>query len=146
MRYTPDRRILIRQDIHFKPDWRESDAKLAAVRRTHQRLFHGRFPMLPEVTMAHSWTGFICLSRNAAPGFGRVAANVYAAVCQNAVGVTKGTIGGILAADMATGRDSPLIADMESLGRPDKLPPRPFLDLGVRAKFAWELWRARGEA
>ena len=146
MRRTQDHRILIRQDIYFKPDFRVTDAKRAEIRRNHQRLFHERFPMLPEVTMEHTWTGFICLSRNGSPGFGRVAPNVYAAVCQNAVGVTKGTIGGRLAADMATGTDNPMIADMESLGAPDKLPPRPFLDIGVRAKFAWELWRARAEA
>ena len=54
-------------------------------------------------------------------------------------------IGGLLAADMACGEDNPLIADMESLGSPEPLPPRPFLDIGVRAKFAWELWRNRGE-
>ncbi len=62
------------------------------------------------------------------------------------LGVTKGTIGGLLAADMAAGEDNPLIVEMESLGSPDKLPPRPFLDLGVRAKFAWEIFRARKEA
>ena len=101
--------------------------------------------MLPDVTLAHTWTGFICLSRNHAPGFGRVAPNVYAAVCQNAVGVTKGTISGVLAADMAMGEDNPLIADMESLGTPAPLPPRPFLDIGVHARWAWEIWRARAE-
>ncbi len=146
MRYTRDRRILIRQDIYYKPGCRETDRKRQVVRQAHQRLLQGRFPMLPEVTLEHTWTGFICLSRNTAPGFGRVASNVFAAVCQNAVGVTKGTIGGILAADMATGQDNPMIADMESLGTPDALPPRPFLDIGVRAKFAWELWKARAEA
>ena len=25
------------------------------------------------------------------------------------------------------------------------LPPRPFLDIGVRTRFAWEIWRARAE-
>ena len=39
-----------------------------------------------------------------------------------------------------------MIADMESLGSPSKVPPRPFLDIGVRAKFAWELFRNRHEA
>jgi len=67
-------------------------------------------------------------------------------VCQNAVGVTKGTFGGVLAADMATGRDNPLIDDMLGLGEPDPLPPRPFLDIGVRSRFAWELWSNRHEA
>jgi glycine/D-amino acid oxidase-like deaminating enzyme len=74
-----------------------------------------------------------------------VASNVWSAVCQNAIGVTKGTIGGLLAADMACGTDNPLIADMESLGAPSLLPPRPFLDLGVRVRSAWELWRHRRE-
>ena len=146
MRLTPDHRILIRQNIHFCPGMRQSDARRSRIQREHKRLFDKRFPMLPAVEMEHTWTGFICLSRNGSPGFGRVAPNVYAAVCQNAVGVTKGTIGGILAADMACGEDNPLIADMESLGKPNGLPPRPVLDIGVRARFAWEIWRARQEA
>jgi glycine/D-amino acid oxidase-like deaminating enzyme len=75
-----------------------------------------------------------------------VAANVWAAVCQNAVGVTKGTISGLLAADMACGIDNELIADMESLGTPAPLPPRPFLDAGVHVRTRWDLWRARHEA
>ena len=102
--------------------------------------------MLPNVEMEYTWTGYICLSQNGSPGFGKVGPGVWSAVCQNAVGVTKGTIGGLLAADMACERDNELIADMQSLGTPDRLPPRPFLDIGVRAKFAWELWRARAEA
>ncbi len=146
LRFTQDHRILIRQDIRYNPTFRCSDDRRAAVRAHHQELFDARFPMLGGVTMEHSWTGFICLSRNNAPGFGRIAPNVWAAVCQNAVGVTKGTIGGLLAADMACGKDNPLIADMEGLGSPEALPPRPFLGLGVRARFAWEIWRARAEA
>ena len=146
MRYTRDHRVLIRQDIYFKPDLRETDAKRARVRERHQELFEERFPQLTDVTMEHTWTGFICLSRNDAPGFGQVAGNVYTAVCQNAVGVTKGTISGMLVADLACGEDNPLIADIEALGTPQSLPPRPFLDIGVRAKMAWEIWRARAEA
>ena len=102
--------------------------------------------MLPDVTMEHTWSGFVCLSRNAAPGFGQLAPNIWSAVCQNAVGVTKGTFGGTLAADLASGVDNPLIADMESLGEPNDLPPRPFLDIGVRTRFQWELFRNRHEA
>ena len=146
MRYTQDRRILIRQNIHFSPSMRVSDEYRLKNRREHQRLFKARFPTLPQVEMEHTWTGFVCLANNGSPGFGRVAPTVHSAVCQNAVGVTKGTIGGILAADMACGVDNELIADMEGLGTPDRLPPRPFLDIGVRAKFAWEIFRSRHEA
>ena len=146
MRYTNDRRILIRHGLQYCPSQRVSDAEQQAVRRRHKALFDARFPLLPKVDIEHTWSGFVCLSRNGAPGFGQLAANTWTSVCQNAVGVTKGTIGGMLAADMATGRDNPLIADMQSLGSPSNLPPRPFLDLGVRTRFQWELWANRHEA
>ncbi len=146
MRYTGDHRILIRQKIEYSPSQRVSEAERQALARRHKALFDARFPMLGSVEIEHTWTGFICLSRNGAPGFGQVAPNVWMAVCQNAVGVTKGTIGGLLAADMASGRDNPLIDDMRGLGTPARLPPRPFLDLGVRARFRWELWSNRHEA
>ena len=102
--------------------------------------------MLPEVDMEYTWTGYVCLSHNGSPGFGEIADNVYASVCQNAIGVTKGTVGGMLAADMACGVDNELIGFMQSLGEPSKMPPRPFLDLGVRSRMAWELYKNRHEA
>ena len=69
-----------------------------------------------------------CLSRNNAPGFGKIDENVWSAVCCNAVGITKATIAGLLAADLACDVDNPLIADMAGLGKPEALPPRPFLE------------------
>ena len=39
-----------------------------------------------------------------------------------------------------------LIADMESLGSPDMLPPRSLVAVGARAKLAWEVWKNRREA
>ncbi len=146
MRYTPDRRIMIRQGLEYCPGQRVSEADRQRIARRHQALLDARFPAVAGVPLEHSWSGFVCLSRNGTPGFGQLAPNVWGAVCQNAVGVTKGTVGGLLAADMASARENPLIADMESLGSPSRLPPRPFLDLGVRARFAWELWLNRHEA
>lgn len=145
MRYTNDHRILIRQGLNYCPGQRVSIASQEKIRQNHQRLFQHRFPTIADVGMDHTWSGVVCLSQNSAPGFGKLANNVWSAVCQNAVGVTKGTFGGLLVADLATGRDNPLIADMESLGQPSPLPPRPFLDLGIRTRFAWELWSNRNE-
>ncbi|MCP5083957.1 MAG: FAD-binding oxidoreductase [Alphaproteobacteria bacterium] len=146
MRYTNDHRILIRQGLNYCPSQAVDPSAYAAFARQHKKLFDLRFPMLPDVEIEHTWSGFVCLSQNAAPGFGQLAPNIWSAVCQNAVGVTKGTFGGMLAADMATERDNPLIGDMLSLGEPSQLPPRPFLDIGVRARFMWELWSNRHEA
>lgn len=146
MRYTDDHRILIRQGLSYRPNQRIASGEHVTVQRRHKQLFDARFPMLSGVPIEHTWSGFVCLSRNGAPAFGQIAPNIWSAVCQNAVGVTKGTFGGILAADLATGHDNPLIEDMISLGEPGLLPPRPFLDLGVRARFQWELWTNRHEA
>ncbi len=146
MRYTNDNRILIRQGLDYCPDQSFTLEEQRRVVARHKRLFDDRFPMLPDVEIEHTWSGIVCLSQNSAPGFGKIAPNIWSAVCQNAVGVTKGTFGGTLAADMATDRENPLIEDMISLGEPSRLPPRPFLDVGVRARFMWELWSNRHEA
>jgi glycine/D-amino acid oxidase-like deaminating enzyme len=111
----------------------------------HRRKFDARFPTLKHVPFEATWTGFLCLSKNLAPGFGRHRPNVFSAVCQNGVGVTKGTQSGILIADLACGVDNPLIADMEAQGQPNRVPPEPFLGLGVRANIAWQGWLARSE-
>ena len=122
----------------------EAERRRAAER--HKRLFDARFPELRDVELAHTWIGFVALTRNAAPGFGRVRDGVHAVCLQNGVGVTKGTVAGILAADLACGRDNPLLADLEALGTPSPLPPGPALGLGVRARLARELRRWRAEA
>ena len=146
MRYTNDHRIIIRHGLNYCPNQRVPASEIAAVKRRHKALFDQRFPMLPDVDMEHTWSGFVCLSKNSAPGFGQLAPNVWSAVCQNAMGVAKGTFSGILAADLACGVDNPLIADIQSLGQPSLLPPRPFLDVGARGRLACERWLNRHEA
>ena len=123
MRYTTDRRILIRYLLRYCPSQRAPERELDEVRLAHEKVLRGRFPMLPEVSIDHTWTGYVCLSRNNAPGFGKIAQNVWSAVCCNAVGITKATIAGMLAADLACDVDNPLIGDMESLGTPQRRRP-----------------------
>ena len=146
MRYTSDRRLLIREKVGYRPGIRVTTSERLRAAERHKRLFDSRFPMLRDVELAHTWSGFVALTRNSAPGFGRIRGGVHAACCHNGVGVAKGTIAGILAADLACGRDNPLLADMEALGTPSPLPPAPVLGLGVRVRLAWELWRWRAEA
>ena len=145
MRFTQDNRFVIRQAVIHSPSSRQSEAKLKQVAANHRQLFHARFPRLANVDLDYTWVGFDSMSDNRGHGFARMAPNVFTAVCQNGVGVTKGTIAGILIADRATGRDNPLIADIEAIGEPNRVPPRPFLDLGIAARFAWDKFRNSGE-
>ena len=75
-------------------------------------------------------------------------ARIFLEQCQSGEQVAKriGVVAGILAADKACGEDNPLIADIEKQGTPNKLPPRPFLDMGVHARSAWDLYANRDEA
>jgi glycine/D-amino acid oxidase-like deaminating enzyme len=144
MRYTQDYRILVRYQTSYAPR-HVGERGVRKASREHRRVLLARFPMLENVTLDYAWAGYLCLSRNQAPGFGRVAPNIWTAVCQNGVGVTTGTIGGVLAADMACGEDNPLIADMEELGKPQKLPPQPIVAMGVRLKTLYDRWCYRYE-
>ncbi len=145
LRHTRDNRLLFRQNIGYATRLSTDRSAYETIQRSHLPLFRARYPMLPDVTFDHTWVGFLCMSRNFAPGFSQPAANVYTAVCQNAVGATKGTIAGMLAADLACGVDNPLIADMDALGQPERLPPRPFLDIGAWAAVKWWGWQGRSE-
>ncbi len=46
---------------------------------------------------------------------------------------------------MACGIDNELIGYLQSRGESDLLPFCPFLGIGLKARLAWELWRARRE-
>lgn len=146
IRYTTDRRLTMRSQFRYRPSGRVTQADYTAARALQAEQIKTRFPQLPADIITDTWAGQITLSQNFAPGFGHPRENVFTAVCQNGVGVTKGTISGLLAADRATGRDSALLDDMLALGAPNSLPPRPFLDLGVLAKMKWWEHQQRHEA
>ncbi len=105
--------------------------------RVHETSFRARFPMLPEVTMEHRWSGHLCLSLNNAPAFGEIAERVYSACCCNGLGISKGTIGGMAIADFATGAGGPLAEAMLRAPKPQRLYPEPFMTIGARAKIWW---------
>lgn len=145
MRYTQDHRILIRQQFDFTPNLQVTESVRSRVREQHRDVFLARFPELYDVSMDHFWMGFFSITRNGAPCWGKIDKNVYAAVGCNGVGIAKQTIAGLTLADLACGVENSLIDDMLELGKPEKLPPRPFLDIGVKAYLAKERWVGRQE-
>ncbi|MEX2647374.1 MAG: FAD-binding oxidoreductase [Alphaproteobacteria bacterium] len=145
LRYTQDRRILVRNVLKYVPELYVGQEAYAGIRRHHERSFKTRFPMLPKVGFEYTWGGSLCISRNKGIVFGRLADNVFGGLCQNGVGVTKGTITGRAVAELAVGEDSDLVADMMLFPGPETLPAEPWRGLGVRARLAWEEFRAGPE-
>jgi glycine/D-amino acid oxidase-like deaminating enzyme len=145
LRYTDDHRILVRQGFEYAPHFRVSPAVRERVRREHAAVFAARFPQLGDVALEHFWEGSIAITRNGAPRWGRLAPQVHGVAGCNGAGVVKFTALGALAADLALGQDHPLLAHALVLGGPTRMPPEPFMGLGVRAYIAREKWLGRAE-
>jgi len=146
LRYTQDRRLVIRSVFGRAGDMRPSASVYSKAVSKQSRQLSARFPHLPKDLIQHTWSGVISMSKNFAPGFGWHGDCVISAVCQNGVGVTKGTMSGILAADLACRRKNPHFQAMAEMGKPARLPPEPILTLGVSAKVKMWEFQQRFEA
>ena len=98
--------------------------------------------MLKGVEMVHRWGGRLCLSWNNVPVFGELEENMFAACCQNGLGVSKGTLSGILAAEYACGIQNSYIEDYLNEAQRTRLPPEPLATIGATAYLNWQEWRA----
>ena len=145
IRRTRTNRMMLRSVVRHSRDFRVGDALGARLRETHRRLLATRFPALAGLDMEHTWGGVICMTRNYASVFGRLEPGVFASLGYNGVGLPRGTVSGALLAEHALGGESALMADAVALAGPSRLPPEPFLGLGVKARLAWTRLRNGAE-
>ncbi len=138
-------RIVVRNRFTYDPGMEVSDARLRAVARDHDASFANRFPMLAGVEMEYRWGGRLCLSRNDVPAFGEIEPGLYSACCQNGLGTTKGTLAGMLAAELAAQANNPMIDEILALDPPSRLPPEPFAWIGANATMRWKEYKAGRE-
>jgi len=138
-------RIVVRNRFTCDPSMEVSAARIARVARDHDRAFAARFPMLGGVAMEYRWGGRLCLSRNGVPASGEVAPDLYAACCQNGLGAAKGTLLGMVTAELAAGSPSALCDEVMAHDPPRRLPPAPLTYLGANAVMRWGEWKAGRE-
>jgi len=141
-------RILVRNQSTYAASMEVPDRYAAAKQRHHAKSFADRFPDLCDVDMEFSWGGKLCLSLNDVPAFGEIEDGIFSACCQNGLGTARGTMSGMLAADLACGNrhdNHQSLAKMLSLPAPRKLPPEPFATIGAWATLQYREWRAGRE-
>ena len=138
-------RVVVRNRFTYDPGMEVSDARLRAVASDHDASYAARFPMLEGVGMEYRWGGRLCLSWNGVPAFGEIEQGLFSACCQNGLGTSKGTLSGMLAAELAAQGNSPLVARMLASDPPKRLPPEPLAWIGANATIRWEEWRAGRE-
>ena len=76
---------------------------------------------------------------------GEIEDGLYTACCQNGLGTAKGTLAGLLAAELATGTPSPALDRALAADQPTRLPPEPIARLGAFARLRWSERRAGRE-
>ncbi|EPC00256.1 hypothetical protein L861_07105 [Litchfieldella anticariensis FP35 = DSM 16096] len=145
VRRMGDGRICIRNTFTYNPNVSTGESRLKRALVAHQRSFDRRFPMLRGVELEYTWGGALCLTRNGGTPFGEIAPGVFSAVCQNGLGLTRGTISGKLIAEYALGVESELLDIMLEQPKPQLNPPEPLLGMGVRSTLAWKEWQAGTE-
>lgn len=136
-------RLVIRNRCTYEASLSLPEDRLRRIARDHRRTFDVRFPMLRHVEMEYCWSGRLCLSRNDVWALGELDRGLFSACCQNGLGTTRGTIAGIVAAEMASGSGEPgLIPDFPAQARPQRLFAEPFMTLGARGLIRFKELRA----
>ena len=138
-------RIIVRNRCHYTPDLQTDEHRLEKAARSHDRSFACRFPALDGVTMQYRWAGALCLSLNDAPAWGELEPGLFAACCQNGLGLARGTLGGLAAAELASNIDNETTRHLSAQPPPSPLPPSPLAALGAGARIRWGEWQAGGE-
>src|SRR5262249_1432320 len=117
--------------------------QISKIGHAHNRSFKARFPMLGDIAIEYRWGGHLCLSLNSMPAFGEIEERVYVAGCCNGLGTVKGTLYGMLVADLSVGTGEPMIADALKEPAPSKLYPEPVMAIGAPLRL-WAMQRRAG--
>jgi glycine/D-amino acid oxidase-like deaminating enzyme len=145
IRMTKDKRILIRNtaEVYNPFKMKKSDLEKRSI---NQRIgIKKRFPKLPEDIIQSSWSGVVSRTRNSSQIFEKIDNNVFAAGCYNGSGIGVGTLFGEQIALKASDQNTTEIETIEARNKPTWLPPKPFLNLGVKTRLIYERLRARSE-
>ncbi len=135
-------RIVIRNQFTFDPAMEVSDARVASAGRRHDKAFRARFPMLRDLAMEFRWGGRLCMSLNNVQAIREWEDGLFVACVQNGIGTVRGTLAGLLAAELAVGQTSDALYRALDHDKPKRLPPEPFVKLGASLRIKFGEWRA----
>ena len=145
IRFTSDRRLLIRNTAEMKNPSSMSKYEIEKRKLLHLKGLIKRFPTLKTNLIEDSWSGIVSRSRNSSQIFEMIEKNIYVAGCYNGSGIGVGTLFGEQIAIMASDQQSNEIEIINKRVKPNWLPPSPILNLGVQTRLFFERLRAKSE-
>jgi glycine/D-amino acid oxidase-like deaminating enzyme len=145
VRMTQDKRILIRNTAEMLNPFSMSKIQIKK-RFINQKIgIKKRFPTLPDDIIQSTWSGIVSRTRNSSQIFEKIDDNIFIAGCYNGSGIGVGTLFGQQIAIKASNEHSSEIDIIESINKPTWLPPKPFLNIGVKTRLFFERYRAKSE-
>ena len=145
IRFTKDRRILIRNTAEVHNPYKMSKSDLGK-RSIKQKIgIKKRFPQLPNDIIKSTWSGIVSRTRNSSQIFEKIDEKIFVAGCYNGSGIGVGTLFGEQIALKASNEHTKEIETIETRNKPTWLPPQPFLNFGVKTRLIYERIRARSE-
>ena len=145
IRFTKDRRILIRNTAEVYNSFKMSNSDLVK-RSIKQKIgIKKRFPQLPENIIKSSWSGIVSRTRNGSQIFKKISNNIFVAGSYNGSGIGVGTLFGEQIAIKANNQNTQEIKIIEARNKPTWLPPNPFLNLGVQTRLMYERYIAKSD-
>ncbi len=145
IRMTKDKRILVRNTAEIRNPFKMSKSDLKK-RSINQKIsIKKRFPHLTDDIFQSTWSGIVSRTRNSSQIFEKIDDNIFAAGCYNGSGIGVGTLFGEQIAIKASDEYTKEIEIIEARNKPTRLPPQPFLNLGIKARLFYERLRAKSE-
>lgn len=140
-------RLMIRNSAFFGYKVEATGIAIEELERVSQlqlKLIHQRFPNL-DFKIENTWSGVIGVTANAGQIFGDLGNGLFVSAGYNGHGIAQGTVSGELLAELALGKQSSRLEDIQKIRRPSWIPAGPWLRLGVNAYARFLGWRFRDE-
>ncbi len=130
---TPDGRLLVRNTLAYGPAAASQPTRLESARFCHADSIRKRWPAIADIDIEHTWGGCVGITRNDGHLFGAIGDGLWASIGCNGAGISRGTMAGVLLADLVVGRDSELLRDQQRIPAPGWMPPEPLRGLISRS-------------
>ena len=134
IRLTRDKRLFVRNSIKFEPGKTVSADKIQKIAEVHKYAALKRWPGLSDLSFEHSWGGAMAFTTNNGGVFGKYDKNLFAVLTNDVSCITRGEAAGTLLAEYMEGHTSELLSLQLTIPMGERLPPRPFLDIGFLFK------------
>ena len=145
IRMTKDRRILIRNTAELRNPFKMLNSDIEKRLNFHKTGIKKRFPQLGDDLIKSTWSGVVSRTRNSSQIFEKISKNIFVAGCYNGSGIGVGTLFGEQIALKACNESSGEIEIIEGRNLPTILPPKPFLDLGIKIRLIYERLKASSD-